>query len=64
MAAPTIHSQVERLSFEQTQKVLCFVLQQYFTTASCRKCSLAPVCEFHGYVRACAETMINEALEG
>lgn len=63
MAAPIIHNRVERLTFEQTQKVLCFVLQQYFLTASCGKCSLSTICKSRGFNWSCAETLINEALK-
>ena len=64
MAALAIDMQIERLNDEQTRKVLGYALQQYFTTASCKKCSMSRSCAFHGYARACAETMINHALGG
>ena len=62
MAALTIDLQIERLSDEQTRKVLGYALQQYFTTAGCKKCPMSRSCEFHGFARSCAETMIKHAL--
>jgi hypothetical protein len=64
MAALAIDLQIEELNDKQTRKVLGYALQQYFTTANCKNCSMSRSCEFHGYARACAETMIKHALDG